>query len=100
MSGDGTTAVVAALPKCETHTMVSPRDTSEPLAAVDGKTVIGPWAMMCSSCWERIGVGLGTGRGQRLILQNPCASPGPDGSCQCKCEGCGHDQAECTCGAS
>lgn len=38
-------------------------------ATVDGKTVLGPWANMCTECHERYGVGLGTGRGQRLILE-------------------------------
>lgn len=32
---------------------------------VDGKTTMGPWAMMCFACHERCGVGLGLGRGQK-----------------------------------
>ena len=31
---------------------------------VDGMTVYGPWANMCMSCFNIIGIGLGTGRGQ------------------------------------
>lgn len=31
---------------------------------VDGKTIYGPWANMCLSCFETKGIGLGTGRGQ------------------------------------
>lgn len=31
----------------------------------DGKTVYGPWAIMCSSCYVSHGHGLGTGRGQQ-----------------------------------
>jgi len=31
----------------------------------DGKTVYGPWANMCMSCFNDIGVGLGTGLGQQ-----------------------------------
>ena len=31
---------------------------------VDGKTVQGPWAMLCLQCHEIYGVGLGSGRGQ------------------------------------
>lgn len=36
-------------------------------AAVDGKTIHGPWANMCEAHFERFGIGLGLGRGQRLI---------------------------------
>lgn len=32
---------------------------------VDGKTVTGPWAIMCTLCFATWGVGLGTGRGQK-----------------------------------
>jgi hypothetical protein len=31
----------------------------------DGKTVTGPWAWMCSVCFGRHGIGIGTGRGQK-----------------------------------
>lgn len=37
-------------------------------AVVDGKTIFGPWANMCDECFEHVGVGLGLGRGQRLIV--------------------------------
>jgi len=30
----------------------------------DGRTVYGPWAVMCRECWEDIGTGLGIGSGQ------------------------------------
>jgi hypothetical protein len=33
---------------------------------VDGKTVFGPWAIMCPSCFKERGVGLGTGKGQEF----------------------------------
>ncbi len=36
---------------------------------IDGKTVMGPWAIMCPACHRLHGVGLGTGRGQRYRLQ-------------------------------
>jgi hypothetical protein len=36
------------------------------VATVDGKTVFGPWGWMCDICHVRYGVGLGTGKGQRL----------------------------------
>ena len=38
-------------------------------AAVDGKTVHGPWAYMCVPCFETLGVGLGLGKGQRLLIE-------------------------------
>ena len=40
---------------------------NKPLATTffDGKTQMGPWAIMCSSCHKVHGIGLGTGRGQK-----------------------------------
>ena len=35
-------------------------------ATIDGKTTFGPWGYMCDACHATYGVGLGTGRGQRL----------------------------------
>ena len=35
---------------------------------VDGKTVRGPWGIMCLKCHGAHGVGLGTGRGQRYVF--------------------------------
>lgn len=32
---------------------------------VDGKTVSGPWALMCPKCFKFYGIGLGTGKGQK-----------------------------------
>jgi len=32
---------------------------------VDGKTCMGPWALMCETCHEAFGVGIGTGKGQK-----------------------------------
>lgn len=32
---------------------------------IDGRTVYGPWAYMCSVCHSQVGVGLGTGKGQK-----------------------------------
>lgn len=37
-------------------------------AVYDGKTIHGPWAYMCEEHFGVMGVGLGTGRGQRLIV--------------------------------
>jgi hypothetical protein len=41
------------------------------LEFVDGKTVHGPWANMCQSCFDKHGVGLGLGRGQRYVYDAP-----------------------------
>ena len=30
----------------------------------DGKTAMGPWALMCSPCFHHVGVGLGLGLGK------------------------------------
>ena len=43
-------------------------DFCEIPAAVDGKTTMGPWANMCETHFTQYGVGLGTGKGQRLVL--------------------------------
>lgn len=37
---------------------------------VDGKTQRGTWADMCMPCHDRIGVGLGTGKGQEYAWVN------------------------------
>ena len=43
-------------------------DFCEKVAAYDGATMMGPWANMCEECFELHGIGLGTGKGQKLIL--------------------------------
>ena len=35
---------------------------------IDGKTKMGPWAIMCSKCFQTSGVGLGLGHGQRYSI--------------------------------
>lgn len=33
---------------------------------IDGKTIFGTWANMCTNCWEKYGIGeLGLGKGQK-----------------------------------
>jgi hypothetical protein len=32
---------------------------------VDGKTILGPWGLMCSKHFAQYGIGLGTGKGQK-----------------------------------
>ena len=38
---------------------------------VDGKTNLGPWALMCSDHYLNHGLGLGTGLGQRYSSEPP-----------------------------
>lgn len=57
---------VAVLPDCDIHKQAGKPATP---AAYDGKTRRGPWAYMCEECFQVWGVGLGTGRGQLLILE-------------------------------
>ncbi len=33
----------------------------------DAKTKLGPWATMCGYCFEGLGIGLGTGKGQKYV---------------------------------
>jgi len=58
-----TTVKVSSLPTCDLCKQVG--QSTE--AAYDGKTVFGPWANMCEPHFQEFGVGLGTGRGQRLV---------------------------------
>jgi hypothetical protein len=57
------TATVATLPACD----LCPEGTGA-LAAYDARTVMGPWANLCEGHFQHYGVGLGTGRGQRLVI--------------------------------
>ncbi len=52
---------VSVLPQC---------DLCGANARYDGKTVNGPWANMCQIHFAMLGVGLGTGKGQRLVLRD------------------------------
>jgi hypothetical protein len=60
-------ATLSTRPDCDVHK----HDLGETVPAYyDGKTVMGPWAYMCESCFQRVGVGLGLGRGQRLVVRD------------------------------
>ena len=37
---------------------------------IDGRTEMGPWAIMCEKCLGLIGVGLGNGLGQKYQRQD------------------------------
>jgi hypothetical protein len=50
---------VSQLPNC---------DICGAVAEYDGKTTMGPWANMCLNHFKQLGVGLGTGRGQKLVM--------------------------------
>ena len=41
-------------------------DICDKPAEYDGKTILGPWAYMCEQHFSKLGVGLGTGKGQKL----------------------------------
>lgn len=67
--------VVPTLPHCDLCMAAEILAT----AAYDGKTTHGPWANMCRHCFEQFGIGLGTGKGQRLILRTEAAAtPAPE----------------------
>jgi hypothetical protein len=36
---------------------------------VDGRLLVGIWAILCPQCHETCGVGLGTGRGQKFDVE-------------------------------
>ena len=58
---------VASLPGCDICKMEFPSSKPNP-AKYDGKTTQGSWANMCTTHFKSIGIGLGTGRGQKLVL--------------------------------
>ena len=41
------------------------RDLEKTMEFIDGKTSLGPWALMCPHCYMINGVGIGIGLGQR-----------------------------------
>jgi hypothetical protein len=56
---------VVVLPKCDFCSM----QKVEKDAMFDGATSFGSWANMCMSHFAQYGIGLGTGRGQKLVLK-------------------------------
>jgi len=65
----GMSTKVASLPKCDVHIAYRLAGAGTVLARYDGATTEGPWANMCQDCFNWKGVGLGTGRGQLLVLR-------------------------------
>jgi len=45
-------------------------------ARYDGKTKMGPWANMCEDCFKKFGIGLGMGKGQKLVQVDRCGCCG------------------------
>lgn len=62
MSSEVEVGVIPDCDVCKTEGATMP-------AKYDGKTVHGPWAYMCEHHFLHLGIGLGTGMGQRLILR-------------------------------
>lgn len=58
------TAYVSQLPLCN----FCEENGQKVKAEYDGRTQRGPWANMCAVHFGGFGVGLGTGKGQRLIV--------------------------------
>lgn len=66
MSNRGTEVQVVQFPSC---------DFCDSDAQFDGKTVLGSWGYMCSGHFKTHGTGLGTGRGQKIVLKIEQQSP-------------------------
>lgn len=58
---DLTETTVATLPHCDF--------CGGGEALYDGRTIHGRWAYMCERHFDSFGIGLGTGKGQRLLLR-------------------------------
>lgn len=75
--------IMAKVPKC---------DFCGKSAYVEGRTHAGIWVYMCTKHYMSYGVGLGPGKGQRLILSELCIFCGeqiPEGIQFCP--GCGNE---------
>lgn len=66
MAKNHTEVEVAQLPDCD----ICKYDLNKPgvPASYDGKTNRGPWANMCQTHFQSDGIGLGLGKGQRLVV--------------------------------
>lgn len=56
---------VSSLPDCQLCAHIA----KHPAAYDASIPAVGSWAYVCEAAFVRLGCGLGTGRGQRLILQ-------------------------------
>ncbi len=74
---DGTTTYVVERPNCEIHR--HSRSVEIP-AGYDAALRQGGWAYVCDGCFTAYGIGLGLGRGQRLIVAEPGTAEPPAGT--------------------
>lgn len=61
-----TTTTLPALPDCDICKLEFAMATPNK-ARYDGKTIIGQWGYMCEEHFSTVGIGLGLGKGQRII---------------------------------
>lgn len=59
--------IVTTIPDCDICGLVNKKVPAE----FDAATTQGPWAYVCQMHFEQYCFGLGTGRGQRLVLRQP-----------------------------
>ncbi|MEK6832674.1 MAG: hypothetical protein AABY32_01390 [Nanoarchaeota archaeon] len=67
-------AKVCSLPKCD-FCRENNVDTD---AIYDGKTTMGCWGNMCEKHFKQYGVGLGLGKGQKLVVKTPSTNKNTD----------------------
>ena len=65
VKGDRKAVVVEELPDCDICKQEGRKPPEK--AEYDGRTTFGPWAYMCQEHFDKYGVGLGEGRGQKLV---------------------------------
>jgi hypothetical protein len=70
---DTATDVLTERPDCD----ICKQQGRKRPAYVDCKTKQGPWAYACTQCFARYGIGLGMGRGQRLLIEPPAGGELP-----------------------
>lgn len=58
---------VSSLPDCD----LCQQFGTKTIANYDALTIYGPWGYLCNEHFQSHGIGLGTGRGQKLILRIP-----------------------------
>ena len=61
-----TTTTLDTLPDCDVCKLEFAMATPNK-ARYDGKTTVGPWGYMCEEHFSTVGIGLGLGKGQRII---------------------------------
>jgi hypothetical protein len=64
---DKTEAAVDRIPNCDL--CKSSHGLNRP-AVYDAQTKMGLWAYLCEAHFRLVGIGLGTGKGQRLVLRD------------------------------